>query len=304
MDGPHPRTSALASVLVLLAGSLLCLAQQPPDPPPAIAPEPVTLPANPAAPRNSKTARDYIQTEEWSEAVRLLQGLIETPEDSFLQLRADKGQTRSASTWVSVRGEAERLLAGLPRQGREFYQLGHEDTARRMLREAVGNRDLAQVSEVTRRFRFTESGSEAFTVLGTYYLDRGRPDLAGLCFERLLEHPGADKLSSLTLFKAALAFHRGGDRGRYQQTWQALDSPRGPGWSSPWHPPGQGGRPARGTRALAGFGEPARERLACLPGQSGADPARPGRDAPPRTAAGAWARRPAKAVGTGSTRHG
>jgi outer membrane protein assembly factor BamB/tetratricopeptide (TPR) repeat protein len=147
--------------------------------------------------------------------------LLDAPEDSFLK-RPGKGPNPGTAAWVSVRGEAERLLAGLSRQGLEFYQLTHEVTARTMLREASASQDLAQVSEVARRFRFTPSGSDALNLLGTYYLDRGRADLAGLCFHRLLEFPGTDKLSSLTLFKAALAFAATGDQGRQQQTWQAL----------------------------------------------------------------------------------
>jgi hypothetical protein len=56
---------------------------------------------------------------------------------------------------------------------------------RALLKEAAANGDLSQITEVSRRFFYTQAGAEATFLLGRNYLDQNRPQAAGLCFERL-----------------------------------------------------------------------------------------------------------------------
>ena len=76
------------------------------------------------------------------------------------------------------------------------------------------------LKDVARRFYYTAAGIEATDLLGTYYLDRGRPHDAALCFKRLLERTKdtPEALAPFTLFKAALAFRRVGDAS-YLAAW-------------------------------------------------------------------------------------
>lgn len=91
MGRRHARAGILASILLFLLGSILLaraadrgVARPDPESPPPAA-EPVTLPTNPAVRKKLEAARDYIQSGEWNEGLRLLQGLIDAPEDSFIQ---------------------------------------------------------------------------------------------------------------------------------------------------------------------------------------------------------------------------
>jgi outer membrane protein assembly factor BamB len=177
------------------------------------------LPYNAAARHKLKAARDYIQAKAWPVAVRLLQTLLDAPEDSFIPA-ADRGKETNSSS--SVRAEAEHLLAALPRQGMESYQAAYDGVARKMYEDARTGNDVRGLSEVVRRYRFTSAGADALNLLGTHYLDRGRSDLAALCYQRLLDQSNQDHLPPLTLFKAALAFRAAGDHGRQNQTWQSF----------------------------------------------------------------------------------
>src|SRR5205807_2551153 len=94
--------------------------------------------------------------------------------------------------YASARAEADRLLAALPPRGKDFYRLSHETTARQLLKKAEAKGDVAGLTEVAVRFRYTESGDEALALLGTYHLDRGNVEQAAACFRRLLQD-GGDK---------------------------------------------------------------------------------------------------------------
>src|SRR5262249_20310739 len=54
--------------------------------------------------------------------------------------------------------------------------------------------------------------------------DRGHRDLAGRYFALLLSRPDADRLSLLTLYKAAVACRLAGDAEHEEQAWKALAS--------------------------------------------------------------------------------
>jgi outer membrane protein assembly factor BamB len=224
------------TALVLCLGSLFLLtlgqftppgrAFQPEVPPTGPAIEPVILPID-RSPRNKlDAARDYIKEGTWTEAIRLLQALLDSQEDTFRPTPTDAGPGKN--TWSSTRGEAERLLATLPPAGKEFYQLTYDAAARKMVNDATRRRDLAMLDDVIRRYLHTSAGPDALVYLGTHHLDRGRPELAAPYFLRLLELVPAgkdaktEKVAPAVLFRAALAFRGAGNRGREDQAWQRL----------------------------------------------------------------------------------
>lgn len=223
---PNPAALALFAAL-LAAGPLL---GQVPDiqgggadlqvPQSGPAPEPATLPLDPLARKKLKAAHDYLAGRHWAEAVRLLQTLLDDPEDSFLS--ASPGGGKRAVRWAGTRAEADRLLAGLPTAGLEYYRLAFDGGAARALAEARGRGDPHALAEVARRYAYTRSGSEALTLLGTYHLDRGQAELAALCFARLLGLPDSDRLPPTALFRAALAFRLSGDTARADDAWARL----------------------------------------------------------------------------------
>lgn len=123
-------------------------------------------------------ARQLLANQRYSEAVGLLDSLLETEEDFFL-LDSSSGAVRG------LRAEAQRLLGAMPRQGRELYELRYGARARQMLSEATASGNVQALAEVARRFFHTQAGYEATLLLGLYYLDHDSPLAAGLTLQRL-----------------------------------------------------------------------------------------------------------------------
>src|SRR5262249_46301666 len=153
----------------------------------------------------------------WGQAARHLQELLKIKEDVFLEVKRDG---KSKPQWVSVRAEANRLIGSMPAEGLAIYEVQYGGEARGKLNEAKTKSDPHLLAEVAERYLHTDAGAEATNLLGTYHLDRGRYVMAALCFERLLQHEKADKLTPLTLFKACFAFHRAQDLKNAELAWK------------------------------------------------------------------------------------
>src|SRR6267378_230734 len=189
----------------------------------------MTLPTDNKLQKKMEAAQDIIneniknsKAETWGEAARLLQSLLDGKEDVFVQVKRKDKAGKEAVHWISVRAEANRLLGTMPSQGKEFYELRYGATARARLDEAKTTSNPEILADVARRYQHTKAGAEATNLLGTYHLDRGQFVTAALCFERLLNLEGPEKLTTSTLLKATLAFHRTGDKVNAERTWRQL----------------------------------------------------------------------------------
>jgi outer membrane protein assembly factor BamB len=187
----------------------------------------LALPTDPAGEKKLKAVEEYVRQEAWIEAAQLLQALLDGA-DAFLAVQQAGPNGKENPTWTTLHAEAQRQLSALPAPGRTAYELVHGANARALLTEADAKGDARLLADVARRFLHTTAGAEATRRLGVQHLDRGRFALAALSFERLLDHPDADKLSPAVLFTAALALHRAGDAGRSKAVWEKL-STRAPG---------------------------------------------------------------------------
>lgn len=170
---------------------------------------------------------DVIQNEAWSEAAPLLQRILDKKEDVFVPVKRKSAAGSERVYQVSARAQANHLLEGMPSNGRAFYELRYGQQAKALLVKAKEEGGIQGLREITRRFYYTDAGLEAMELLGTYYLDRGRPYDAALCFKRLLERTGrgAQGVAPLSLFKATYAFRRVGDpayRRLADETWKTL----------------------------------------------------------------------------------
>ncbi len=181
--------------------------------------EAVTLPRNPESKRLIQAAQDYVKKQEWRIAGECLQSLLETPEDSFIEVSRKNQRGQDVTVRVSVRAEANRIIGQLPPDGLESYQVQYGQVAYERLKEAVEKADPALLAEISQRYFNTKPGQEATDLLGTYQLDRGQHLMASLCFERLLSRADADKLPARVLFKAALAFRRAGNTTAAERTF-------------------------------------------------------------------------------------
>jgi outer membrane protein assembly factor BamB len=175
----------------------------------------VILPRDRTAERKVARVKEMIQEEDWGNAAKVLQSLLNVKEDVFLQ--DEKGR------WVSVRTEANRIIGQMPRDGQQFYEQQVGAEARKLLKDGLAAGNPQVYADVALRYMHTEAGTEAAGHLGTYHLDHGRYIVAALCYERLLNREGMlEKLPALTLFKAAIAFARAGDQKNRERVWAQL----------------------------------------------------------------------------------
>jgi outer membrane protein assembly factor BamB len=182
----------------------------------------ISLPTDFALARRLEAAHDDVQDESWVAAVRVLQALLDAPEDVLVGIRRAGGDGRDVTYWTGVRTEAGRLVAALPARGREFYEITYGPRAKALLTEANQKGDARLLAEVARRYFHTQAGADATRRLALYHLDRGRYHLAALSFGKLLERTGADRLHPTTLLAAVLAFRLAGNEARATQVRHGL----------------------------------------------------------------------------------
>jgi outer membrane protein assembly factor BamB len=240
----YARRAALLTFGSSVLGVLFCVSVLPAQPPPPIAPALPRPPGQPASdsefshaislPTDNKlqniinAANDFIKEQLWGDAGTQLQRVLDIKEDVFIRVKRTDKAGKESPQWISVRAEANRLIGTMPPKGLEFYELQSGGNAKKLLREATEKSDPQLLAEVAQRYLYTEAGKEATDLLGSYHLDRGRFVMAALCYERLLQRAGADKLAPVTLFKACLAFRRTGDKANAEEAWKQLTakSPR------------------------------------------------------------------------------
>ena len=223
-----PRTCVAVLAVLLLPALGLAQIPPPPAPPDPLggSPDPVVLPANRKASNQIKAAHEYITAKDWDNAVKLLQRVLDEPEDSLLESEVKDAQGNVTVLRSSARAEAERLLTTLPKQGLATYRVKMGGLALVALGKARANPLL--LDEVVRRYFLTDAGAEALTTTGVAELDRGHVEEAADRFRRLLQRPDLDELPPLTLFQAALAFHAANDAAREDQAVQTLGRRLGP----------------------------------------------------------------------------
>ena len=191
------------------------------------------IPTDRKSQQSIQAAQDLITEKSWGEAAKILQKLLESKEDIFVEVerrtKDPDGKEKVTRQRTSLRVEANRLLGTMPAGGLEFYELQNGARAKADLAKAKETGDRQLLALVSQRYFHTAAGAEATDLLGTYRLDRGDYRMAALYFERLLSHHLAEKLSPIALYKAALAFQCTGDQPKFDSVWKQLTKkePRG-----------------------------------------------------------------------------
>ena len=200
-----------AAVILASAGLLACFgADAPPKAPPAAAAEErFRLEVDSGLSAKLDAARDAVKAEDWDKAVAVLQQLLDLNEERMAEVGGDQHPRP-----VGARAEAGRLLAGLPAAGKKAYQSAQGQRAADLLKEGIKDKDETKIAEVVYRFLHTDAGPEALEALAGLHYDAGRYHLAALCYERLLGRRDEAKWAPATLFRAADAWRRVGDKGR------------------------------------------------------------------------------------------
>jgi outer membrane protein assembly factor BamB/tetratricopeptide (TPR) repeat protein len=184
----------------------------------------IQLPKNNVLKDKLIAAGDYIKLQDWVEATKILQLLVEQDSDVFAQVPTKGPDGKETFVWASVKTEANRMLNRLPDDGKRYYQRNYGPTALGILNDAKKTGDPRLLGELMKRYLHTDAGAEATNLLATYYLDRGDFTIAAICFERLLNREGSNNVAPLTLFKAAYAFHQIGDKANETRAWRELNT--------------------------------------------------------------------------------
>ncbi len=175
---------------------------------------PFSVPYDRSSKQQLIAARDYLEFKDppYNTICPLLQGILDAKSDSFFDVKVKVGDQIRINR-ISVKTEANRIIAEFRPEGLQFYQQAYGATASAMLDEGIkANYDIPILADVSQRYFHTKAGAEAKILLGTLYLERGNFLEAAYSFERLFSRKDVDELlTPRTLFKAALAFKRSGD---------------------------------------------------------------------------------------------
>ena len=189
------------------------------------------LPKDTEARRRIEAARDYIEAKRWEEVVAALQRVLDDPQDKFAPLPRKGPDGKEVIVPTSVRAEANRLLAGLPKDGLEAYKVYKEAGPRadEYLKKAKDaptvEERLALLGLIVRNYLHTDAGGEAADLLATHHMDRGDFRTAARFYALLLTRAGgADALPADVLFRAAYAFDQADDKANEEVVWQSAKS--------------------------------------------------------------------------------
>jgi len=145
-----------------------------------------------------------VTVEQWSAALAMVQRLLDRKDDSLVR--------NASGDWVSVRGQANKLLGRLPKPMRDKYRLRFGAAARAKLDEAMQSGDLRSVAEVATRYFHTKAGADAARHLCAIFLDRGEFGIAARWYSRVMESNHDVTNDPKWLLQAAYAFRLAGDK--------------------------------------------------------------------------------------------
>lgn len=131
---------------------------------------------------NLSRAAELLAEQRYAEGIPLLQEILDSENEIAYPI-----DTPERKLLRNLRIEAERLVGGMPAAGLQSYELFCDAAARNALEDAVNRFDIGALISTSCRYFHTEAGAEATYLLGTIYLDQGRPFDAALWLERLQE---------------------------------------------------------------------------------------------------------------------
>ena len=155
----------------------------------------VFQPATSDVRRPMMQAEKAIEAGRYSDAALVLGQLLmkESADDPEAQdyFLVGAEETETALVTQRLKAKAQQMIADLPPQGRQAYELQFGAQARALLDEALTQGDDHKLGDVIRRFFHTRAGYEACLLAGRSELAQGRPLAAALHLQRLADVPAA-----------------------------------------------------------------------------------------------------------------
>ena len=202
-------------------------------------------------------AGELIARQQYPEALHHLQRVLDSPEDSWLEVTGPKGPI-----FQSAKREAADRIGTLPPGVRESYETEFGPTARQLLDDATRRNGSAQLSEVVGRYFHTRAGYRAAYTLGNRLFDESLLLPAARQFERLRMSPGGAAFEPWLSLKEAYCWLRVGENAKSAAILSAIKQR-----------PGGDTLTLGGQRATIPEGHEALNWLARLIGPSAADSA-------------------------------
>jgi outer membrane protein assembly factor BamB len=150
-----------------------------------------------------ETAGDFIGKQQFSEAVPHLQRVLDSPEDSWIEVPGPHG-----ATFQSAKRLAAERIGNLPAQVRGSYETEFGQVARQLLDEALRRGEGTALAEVAIRYFHTRAGYKAAYALGNRLFDESMPLSAANQFERLRQSPGGAAFEPMLSLKEAFCWLR------------------------------------------------------------------------------------------------
>lgn len=151
-------------------------------------------------------AQKLLKEENFAEASRLLQTILDSDEDVFI-----KSDEQPELAEQSLKLKAHLLFAQMPAEGRAVYEQQQGPAARRLLDDALKSHDVEGMALVARRYFHTQAGLDAAYHVAADNFDHGRPLLAAVGYERLLAAPGpAARFEPYLSIRCATSWMRAG----------------------------------------------------------------------------------------------
>jgi outer membrane protein assembly factor BamB len=172
----------------------------------------LTLPVVALRARQIEAVNDSLAEDDWVAALPLLQRLLRLKQDELAPVTRKGLDGKPVKLLVSVRSEANRLLAGLPPKGLDAYRKLYGAEADDLLKEARQGKDSEKYARVVREYLHTEAAADALQFLAARAFGAGHHRTAALHFEQLAPRLALDRWKPEMLFQAAASFRRAGDR--------------------------------------------------------------------------------------------
>lgn len=183
----------------------------------------LTLPKDDDLKDQIERAQDCIKQKDWKGACDTLQALLSRHEDVFVPVNRPGQDGTVATGYVSVKKEAARLIASMPKPGRDMYETSFGEKASGMVKRARLNGDRTEMAQAMGLYLYTDAGAEAANWLATWHLDRAEFQAAANFFQQLINRGSIADLKPRTLLKAAYAFHHAGDKAARDQVFKELE---------------------------------------------------------------------------------
>jgi len=169
----------------------------------------IFLPTDRGRERQLDRAKRLIAGERWSDAATMLDELLAGAGDAFI--RQPAVSRNDGVTTESVKSEAARLIAALPKAGREAYEAQFRGQAERSLAAAVARNDFEAIVSVARRWLSTAAGRQAALLAAVQALESGHPLAAAAWLDRLAADEAAGSLEPTLSVMRAVAWRQAGD---------------------------------------------------------------------------------------------